>query len=114
MTDRDRVQLLFGPYQVPPVKRGDRAFCFVRDREMVITGWSDAPLSWPRGYARPSKPAGGAALLVDDELAPVVLPVSYAAKAKIVVARDERTAYGGSGLELLCPDIETHQAVITA
>jgi hypothetical protein len=27
MTDRERVQLLFGPYQAPPLKRGDRATC---------------------------------------------------------------------------------------
>jgi hypothetical protein len=48
MTDRERVMLLFGPYRAPPLRRGDRAFCRVRDREVVITGWSDAPLSWPR------------------------------------------------------------------
>ena len=72
MTDRDRVQLLFGLYQAPPVKRGDRAFGFVRDSEVVITGWSDAPMSWPRGYAPSERPGGGPSLLVDEELARTV------------------------------------------
>jgi hypothetical protein len=41
-----------------------------------------------------------------------VLPVSDAAKAKIIVARAERTKCNDEGLELLYPDIETHHAVI--
>jgi hypothetical protein len=41
-----------------------------------------------------------------------VLPVSDAARAKIIVARGERTTCDDSGLELLYPDIETHHAVI--
>ena len=30
MDERDRVTLLFGPYQAPPLKRGDRAFCLAK------------------------------------------------------------------------------------
>src|SRR5262249_24598491 len=41
-----------------------------------------------------------------------VLPVSDKAKAKIIVARAERTKCDDDGLELLYPDIETHHAVI--
>jgi hypothetical protein len=41
-----------------------------------------------------------------------VFPVSDAAKAKIIVARTERTKCDDDGLELLYPDIETHHAVI--
>jgi hypothetical protein len=41
-----------------------------------------------------------------------VFPVSNAAKAKIIVARTERTKCNDDGLELLYPDIETHHAVI--
>jgi hypothetical protein len=48
MTNRDRVKLLFGPYRAPAPKRGDRAACLFRDCTVVITGWSSAPVSWPR------------------------------------------------------------------
>ena len=68
MAGPESTRLLFGPYQAPRLKRGDRAFCLVRDRAMVITGWSAARLSWPR--CRPlDPPRFGAGLLIDDELA---------------------------------------------
>jgi hypothetical protein len=41
-----------------------------------------------------------------------VFPVSDTAKAKIIVARTERTKCNDDGLELLYPDIDTHHAVI--
>src|SRR5947209_6119354 len=41
-----------------------------------------------------------------------VLPISDHAKAKIVVARDERTTCNDNGLALLYPEIETHHAVV--
>jgi hypothetical protein len=41
-----------------------------------------------------------------------VIPISEAAKAKIIVARTERTKCNDDGLELLYPDIESHHAVI--
>src|SRR3954454_24942278 len=66
MTDRDRVQLLFGRYQAPPLKRGDRAFCLFRDCAVVITIWTDSPIPWPRGCALDSH--GGSGLRVDEEL----------------------------------------------
>lgn len=40
------------------------------------------------------------------------LPVTDDAKAKIIVARGDRTTCDDEGLELLYPDIETHHAVI--
>ena len=68
MTDRDRVRLLFGPYQAPPLKAGDRAHCLFRDCAVVITSWTDAPIPWPR--CRPlDAPCGDSGLLVDDVLA---------------------------------------------
>jgi hypothetical protein len=30
MTNRERIKLLFGPYEAPPLKRGDRAVCLFR------------------------------------------------------------------------------------
>ena len=71
MTNADRTKLLFRPYQVPPLKRGDRAFCLVRDCAVVITSWTDAPIPWPRCRALHS-PGGGSGLLVDEELARAV------------------------------------------
>jgi hypothetical protein len=41
-----------------------------------------------------------------------VVPVSNDAKAKIIVARGERTRCDDEGLALLYPDIETHHAVV--
>jgi hypothetical protein len=41
-----------------------------------------------------------------------VLPVSEQAKAKIIVARAERTTCNDDGLLLLFPDIRTHHAVV--
>src|SRR5262245_17414895 len=40
--------LLHGPYHPPAFCKGCTAFCLFRDAEVVITSWSDAPLSWPR------------------------------------------------------------------
>lgn len=62
--------LLFGPYQPPPLRRGDRAFCLLRDTDVVITSWSDARISWPRCRALQSR--GGSGLLMDEELARAV------------------------------------------
>jgi hypothetical protein len=68
VVDPERVQLLFGPYQAQPLKRGDRAFCLVRGSAVVVLGWSDARISWPR--CRPlDPPRKGSGLLIDDELA---------------------------------------------
>jgi hypothetical protein len=71
MTNRDRTKLLFGPYKTPLLKRGDRATCLFRDGDVVITSWTDAPISWPRCRAIDS-PGGGSGLLVDEELARAV------------------------------------------
>jgi hypothetical protein len=64
----DMPQLLFGPYQAPRLRVGDRAMCLVRDCLVVITSWSDAPISWPRCRTLESR-GGGSGLLVEDELA---------------------------------------------
>jgi hypothetical protein len=78
MTAADRVKLLFGPYQAPRIQRGDRAHCAYRDTLVVVTGWTDAPIPWPRCRALDS-PGGGSGLLVDEELARAVRSESAAA-----------------------------------
>jgi hypothetical protein len=78
MTDRDRVKLMFGPYKAPPLRRGDRAFCLLRDCDVVITSWTDARIPWPRCRALDGT-GGGSGLLLDEELARAVRHESAAA-----------------------------------
>jgi hypothetical protein len=78
MTDRDRVRLLFGPYRPPALRRGDRASCLLRDCDVVITGWSDGRISWPRCRALGTH-GGGSGILLDEELARAVRHESAAA-----------------------------------
>jgi hypothetical protein len=66
-TTEARTELLHGPYTPPPVRRGDRANCLYRDAEVVVTGWTEARIPWPRCH--PGNRGGGAGLLVDEELA---------------------------------------------
>ena len=69
MTQRlDAYQLHHGPYNPPALRRGDRAACLFRDGDVIITGWSDARIPWPR-CRRPGTHCGGSGLLVDAELA---------------------------------------------
>src|SRR5262245_63493842 len=70
MRKADRVQRLHGPYTPPPLRKGDRATCLLRDGTVVITSWSDGRISWPR--CRLLGVRGGPGLLVDEELARAV------------------------------------------
>lgn len=71
MTDDDPLKLLFGPYQPPKLKVGERALCLYRDAEVVIYDWSMAPIPWPLCYHAGSR-GFGKGLLVDEELARAV------------------------------------------
>jgi hypothetical protein len=71
VNDVDRHRLLHGPYHPPPLRRGDRATCLFRDGEVIVTGWSDGRISWPR-CRLPGTHGGGSGLLVDEELARAV------------------------------------------
>jgi len=48
MTDRDRYQLLFGPYTAPTFRVRDVLFCEVRG-PLIACGLSDRPIPWPVG-----------------------------------------------------------------
>jgi len=48
MKGRERVKLLFGPYRPPRLRRGDRATCLYKSCGVVVKGWTDARISWPR------------------------------------------------------------------
>jgi hypothetical protein len=78
VNNRDRVTLLFGPYQAPALRRGDRAFCLLRDCDVVVTSWTDARIPWPRCRALDGT-GGGSGLLLDEELARAVRHESAAA-----------------------------------
>ncbi len=71
MTDDDHIKLLYGPYQPPRLKVGDRALCLYRDAEVVIYDWSMARIPWPLCYPARTR-AAGKGLLVDEELARAV------------------------------------------
>jgi hypothetical protein len=80
MAKLNRYKLLFGPYKPPPFKPGDVAFCYIRDYPVVVIGWSQARIPWPRCLPlRP--PRHGRGLLIDDELARAILHESAAAVA---------------------------------
>jgi hypothetical protein len=64
----DSYELHHGPYHPPPLHRGDRATCLFRDGDVIVTGWSDARIPWPR-CRRLDTHGGGSGLLVDEELA---------------------------------------------
>jgi hypothetical protein len=99
MTERERLKLLFGPYRAPPLKRGDRATCLYRDCEVVVTGWTDAPIPWPRCRALDNHRGGGWGLLVDEELARAVrresaVAVMHSWEASATAVRNWRKALG--------------------
>jgi hypothetical protein len=74
----DRVELLHGPYRPPGLKKGDRTTCLLRDCVVVITSWTDAPISWPRCRILDG-PGRGSGILLDEELARAVRHESAAA-----------------------------------
>jgi hypothetical protein len=67
MATPSEFKLLGAPYTPPRVKRGDRAFCLLRDCDVVITRWTDARIPWPRCTV--PRRGGGSGLLIDEELA---------------------------------------------
>ena len=63
-------QLLHGPYQAPRLQVGARTHCLLRDCEVTVTSWTNAPIPWPR--CQPVGQRGGCGLLLDEELARAV------------------------------------------
>jgi hypothetical protein len=77
MKQSDRVKLHFGPYRTPVLRVGDRVPCLVRDCDVVITGWTDGCIPWPRGA--PVGRRSGPGIVVEEELARAVRQESAAA-----------------------------------
>jgi hypothetical protein len=78
MRSHEQTRLLFGPYQAPALRRGARTTFLFKDCDVIITGWSDARLSWPR--CRPvDVPRTHPSRLVEEELARAVRRESAAA-----------------------------------
>jgi hypothetical protein len=63
---RRRPSLVAGPYRAPRSKVGHRTTCLYRDRSVIITGMSSAPIQWPQCCA--FDVGGHPGLLVDEEL----------------------------------------------
>jgi hypothetical protein len=78
MREPDRVKVLHGPYRPPRLRKGDRAICLLRDCDVVVTGWTDARIPWPRCRALDG-PGRGSGILLDEELARAVRHESAAA-----------------------------------
>jgi hypothetical protein len=68
VTNLEPVQLLQGSYVPPKLHRGDRSVWLYRDCDVVVTGWTDARISWPRCRAYYHR-RGGPGLLVTEDLA---------------------------------------------
>jgi hypothetical protein len=79
MFDADRVKLLYGPYEMPNLRVGDRAFCLLRDCDVIITSISDARIPWPRCRAVEGTHGGGSGLWLGGDLAIAVQCESSAA-----------------------------------
>ena len=47
MIDSERFKLLYGPYEVPKRKLGDKLLCEYRDQEVTVKGMTDALIQWP-------------------------------------------------------------------
>jgi hypothetical protein len=64
VTDSDRFRFLFGPYRTPRVRIGRVLTCEARDDDVIVTGYSDAPIPWlisqrrGRGVGRPAASTG--------------------------------------------------------
>jgi hypothetical protein len=89
--------LLFGPYHPPALYTGDRATCLFRDCDVVVTSWTDAPISWPR--CLPVGRRGHPSLLVDAELARAIHSESASAmmhwwRVSVAVVWRWRKAFG--------------------
>jgi hypothetical protein len=76
--DAEKTALLFGPYRAPRLKVGSRVSCRFRDAEVVVYGFSAAPIPWPLCY-RAGTRAFGKGLLVEERLARAIQQESVAA-----------------------------------
>jgi hypothetical protein len=66
--------LVAGPYRPPRLKIGDRTTCLYRDRNVIVTGLSSAPIQWPRCCA--VDVGGHPGLLVEEVLLRAIRPES--------------------------------------
>src|SRR5436190_24217842 len=56
-------QLHHGPYVAPALAVGSQVTCLYRGCRVKVTGWTDAPIPWPRGRVSHGRPS----LIVTDE-----------------------------------------------
>src|SRR5262249_19123208 len=78
MTDADRYKLHFGPYRTPRVRIGEVLSCEYRDGDVIVVGYSDAPIPWPLGRRRGR---GNKGVIVFGDLVEAVMRESLLAVA---------------------------------
>jgi hypothetical protein len=90
----DKFRLLHGPYEPPVLRQGEPSSCLYRDADVVITGWSDGRVSWPRCRALGVR--GGSGLLVREGLARAIRTEAAVAVAYWGACGRRRSRAGGS------------------
>jgi hypothetical protein len=93
----ERYRIFHGPYHAPALRKGDRTTCLLRDCGVVVTAWTDAPISWPRCRALGRR--GGSGVLLCEELARAVrheaaIAIAYWSNVGLDVVWRWRTALG--------------------
>ena len=87
----DRLRHLHGPYQLPVLRVGDRTTCLHRDCDVIVTSWTDAPISWP--HCLTVGRAGHPNLLVSEEFGRAIRMEAAAAMIHVSLSqRPEETA----------------------
>jgi hypothetical protein len=74
--------LLAGPYTTPRLRKGDRAFCFFQDTDVVVTSWKQGRIPWPRCRPIDAERWRSSSVLVNDEVLRAIqtessLPIHY-------------------------------------
>jgi hypothetical protein len=108
---------LIGTYAPPAVKRGERVTCLFRDRDCVVTSWTNASIPWPR--VQPCEQRGGSGLWVNEILARAIRTesaegIAYWFGVSSGVVWRWRKAFGVSGTATTPGSKKAHRRVCKA
>ena len=111
MTDRERVQLRFGPYRTPRVRLGRALTCEARDADVIVVGYSDASIPWPIGQRRGRR---ARALVLYGGLAKAVRRESNQAVAHHWGLTPQTVTKGRRALEVQAPRAVLRAALLSS